>query len=224
MVSAVYPIPVRRHSRDSRMHRVTNCGPNLRRRVSAPRFGWLLLGVQLSLACSTRVDPTVLLDGDGAAGGGAPPVVGDSHCEELVLPGRIFLACSTPDVSFADAARDCQRQGGALARIGSAEDNAALLAQVRNSVTHSNLWLGGMRGDDHVWRWPDGSVFWTGLADGTAPPGVFVNWQSGEPNNMSTVTDDPERCAAIALFDGGWRDRACSLSLSYFCELAFPRP
>src|SRR5690606_12961570 len=78
--------------------------------------------------------------------------------------------------------------------------------------------------DDHVWSWPDGSVFWRGLIDGEPADDAYVNWQSGEPNNTSTVPDEPERCAALALFDTGWRDRACSLELSYFCEAPLPAP
>jgi hypothetical protein len=186
-------------------------------------FAWSLLASLLSFGCATRVDPTFSPKLDEPIGG-APPTIDESHCEDLLLPDRIFLVCSTPDVPFADAAADCQQRGGELVRIRSAEENAVLVAQAREQATHSNIWLGGTRDDDHVWRWSDGSVFWNGLADGTAESDVFTNWQNGEPNNMSTVTDEPERCVALALFDGGWRDRSCSLALSYFCELTGSMP
>jgi hypothetical protein len=147
-----------------------------------------------------------------------------SRCEELVLQDRIFLACSTPTATFEEAQRHCRERGGELARVSSTASNEALSTLARDSSTETNLWLGGTRDEEHVWRWPDGTVFWSGLADGAASLGVFVNWQSGEPNNDSTVTLEPERCVALALYDSGWRDRVCSLELSYFCELSALTP
>jgi hypothetical protein len=81
-----------------------------------------------------------------------------------------------------------------------------------------NLWLGGTRDGEYVWRWPDSTIFWRGGRDGAAEGGVYVRWQPGEPNDSSTVTTDPERCLALTLGGNDWNDRACSLSLPYVCE------
>jgi hypothetical protein len=175
----------------------------------------LLLGL---LACSQQLDPTLSVAAQG--GGGADPADGDSACRELSLSGRTFLTCVGPPATFTEAARDCERRGGTLARIASDAENTALSTQAAEAGAQSNLWIGGRRDDEHVWSWPDAEIFWTGLVDGAAPPNVYTNWQPGEPNNHSTVSDEPEECAALTLFDATWKDRACSLALSYFCERA----
>lgn len=182
---------------------------------------WLLF--LLLAACSTRVDPTIAI---GASDGGPDRDASDAadDCVELERGSSRYWICSGPLASHATAAQACQRRGATLASISSAEENAFLATSAANLTTHSNLWLGGTRDDDHVWSWPDGSVFWRGLVDGLPNADNYVNWQSGEPNNTSTVVDEPERCAALALFDTGWRDRACSLELSYLCEAPLTAP
>jgi hypothetical protein len=95
-------------------------------------------------------------------------------------------------------------------------ENTWLAEQVR-AATDTNLWLGGTRDEAFVWRWPDGSVFWRGGPDGSAELGAYTNWQPGEPNNMSNVVPEPERCLALTLDGDDWNDRACSLELPYVC-------
>ena len=152
---------------------------------------------------------------EGTAGAEAEP---GNACQELSMNGRSFLVCSGPPASFSTAERGCALRGGNLARIASEAENAALAMLASEAGAQTNLWIGGRRDGEHVWSWPNAEVFWTGLADGVAPPDVFANWQSGEPNDDSTVSVEPEECAALTLFDGTWKDRACSLELSYFCE------
>ncbi|HLV20495.1 MAG TPA: C-type lectin domain-containing protein [Polyangiaceae bacterium] len=193
--------------------------------VARVSSGLLLPGLLFCLlaACSTRVDPTIAIESSDA---GPSSDAGDaaSECVELERGSSRYWICSGPLASHAAASDACQRRGAVLASVSSAEENAFLANSAANIATHSNLWLGGTRDDDHVWSWPDGSVFWRGLIDGEPADDAYVNWQSGEPNNTSTVLDEPERCAALALFDTGWRDRACSLELSYFCEAPLPAP
>lgn len=133
--------------------------------------------------------------------------------------GSRYWICAGPLASYDEAVRVCRARGAELATVSSLEENSFLASSSRELGTHTNLWIGGTRDDEQVWRWPDGSEFWRGLVAGSAPGDIFANWQSGEPNNSSTVTDEPERCAAMTLFDEGWRDRACSIELSYLCEL-----
>lgn len=167
--------------------------------------------------CTTVLDPThrVL----GADAGPEPEPAASSDCVQVEgAPGRYWI-CAGPLASYNRANQVCRARGAELATVSSPEENFFLASSSRELVTHTNLWIGGTRDDEHVWRWPDGTEFWRGLVAGSAPPDAYANWQSGEPNDTSTVTNEPERCAAMALFDEGWRDRACSIELSYLCEL-----
>lgn len=166
-------------------------------------------------SCSTRLDPTLpgLARDAGVDFSSAPA----DPCAVARTSTSQYWMCATP-ASFADAAASCRERGAALARISSEEENDFLAADATISDSQTNLWIGGVSDADRVWRWPDATVFWTGLSTGSAPAGVYANWKPGEPNDTSTVVDEPERCAALTLFDTQWNDRACSLELSYFCE------
>jgi hypothetical protein len=165
--------------------------------------------------CTTVLDPTHRVPGSDASLG--DDWVASSDCTQVDGVANSYWICAGPLASYDRAAAVCNARGAELAAVSSPEENSLLVSSSRELGTHTNLWIGGTRDDEHVWRWPDGTEFWRGLVAGSAPPNVYVNWQSGEPNNISTVTDDPERCAALALFDEGWRDRACSIELSYLC-------
>jgi hypothetical protein len=121
-------------------------------------------------------------------------------------------------LGFDAAVADCSRRGATLASVGSAEENA-FIATSAYGIVSGNIWIGGVRDDEYVWRWPDGGVFWRGGREGVAESGAFVQWQPGEPNDSSTVSTDPERCLALTAEQSDWNDRACSLTLPYVCEL-----
>lgn len=179
--------------------------------------------VWLLLACSTELDPTLLVAAPDTGGSGALLDAG-STCTSLTVGSRTFLTCSRPLAAYVEAEDYCRRQGAELARVASAEENEALAVHGGQSDSTSTLWLGGRRDEEHVWRWPDGTVFWTGLMSGTAPPDAFVNWQSAEPNNDSTLRNEPEACLSLRLSNGSWSDRSCSLQLSYVCQLPSAEP
>jgi hypothetical protein len=159
-------------------------------------------------ACTTTLDPTVLV-----ADGGEEPL---ATCSLFAFSPSEYVICPEA-IGFDEAAADCSRRGAALAALGSAEEND-FVATSASGIVSGNLWVGGTRDDEYVWRWPDGSVFFRGGPGGTAEAGAFVLWQPGEPNDSSTVTTDPERCLALTLEGNDWNDRACSLLLSYVCE------
>jgi hypothetical protein len=167
--------------------------------------------------CTTVLDPTHRVPASDASPGLDP--VASSDCTQVEGAANTFWICESPLASYDRATEGCRARGAELAPVRSPEENSLLASRSRELSTHTNLWIGGTRDDEQVWRWSDGTEFWRGLVAGSAPPDVYVNWQSGEPNNISTVIDEPERCAALALFDEGWRDRACSLELSYVCAL-----
>jgi Lectin C-type domain len=196
------------------MKAAAKLGPMWDARVSW-RSGPSLLGLSL-LACSTRLDPTVAVA--RADAGPEPERATAGDCAPLAGATGQYWVCAFPLASYAEATAVCLALGSELASVSSPEENSLLAAAARERGTLTNLWIGGTRDEEQVWRWPDGSVFWSGLVDGSAPTNIYANWQNGEPNDSSTVTNEHERCAALALFDDGWRDRACSLKLSFFCE------
>jgi hypothetical protein len=166
-------------------------------------------------ACTTTLDPTVLVpeDDDGSAGAGGDPL---ATCSLVVGAESEYVICPEP-LDFVAAAADCVLRGASLAAVVSAEEDD-FIATSSYGLISGNVWLGGTRDDEYVWRWPDGTIFWRGGRDGAVEGGAYVRWQFGEPNDSSTVTTDPERCLALTLGGNDWNDRACSLSLPYVCE------
>jgi hypothetical protein len=175
----------------------------------------VLFGVVISaLACSSTLEPTLMLEG-GAAGQGSYEL---SACTSAESEGRSYDLCPTP-LAFDAAAHDCTLRGATLAAIGSEPENT-FVATSAYLVVDTNLWIGGRRGEDDAWRWLDESVFWRGSNGGELEPGAFASWQTGEPNDGSTVSTDPERCLALTLDGNDWNDRVCSVLLPYVCERA----
>lgn len=121
-------------------------------------------------------------------------------------------------LSYDAASHECRLRGGHLVEIDSAEENQ-LIAETVEATVGTNVWLGGRRSEAFVWAWERSQiVFWRGEEAGMPEDGVFVTWQPMEPNNSSTVSDEPEKCLAFTLGDADWNDRACSLELAFVCE------
>jgi hypothetical protein len=171
------------------------------------------------VACTNTLEPSVLGASDGGAGDGGSPL---ATCSLFTRTDTEYVICPQ-QLSFEAAALDCARRDATLAAIGSADENE-FVATSAHSIVNDNLWLGGTRGDDYVWHWPDGSVFWRGGPGGSVEDGAFATWVPGEPNDSSTVTTDPERCLALTFQTNAWNDRACSLYLPYICEHAVLGP
>jgi hypothetical protein len=169
----------------------------------------------LALACTTTLDPSVVLVGDGGAGGSEGETL--TPCELFTSASSEYLVCPER-LDNGAAAADCARRGATLAAIDSQAENDFIAAR-SESVLLGDWWLGGTRDDAMVWSWPDGTIFWRGGPDGTAEAGAFSFWKAGEPNNASTISPDPERCLALTPADD-WNDRACTLSVPYICERA----
>jgi hypothetical protein len=166
-----------------------------------------LLGA--ALACTTSVDPSVVV-GAGGESGELP------GCSRFDLPRSDYLICPGP-LDFEAAVADCARRGATLASVGAEEEND-FLAATAAVIVNDDTWLGATRDDSYVWRWADGTVFWRGGPDGAPEADAFANWRLGEPNDSSTVTNEPERCLALKYDQSDWNDRACSLRLPYACE------
>ena len=114
----------------------------------------LCVFLQLSLpavfACTTTLDPTVIAN-DSSADGGAL-----ATCSLLANAPSEYVICPEP-LDFEAAAGDCARRLSTLAAVGSAEEND-FIATSAAGIVSGNLWLGGTRDIDYVWRWPDGAV------------------------------------------------------------------
>ena len=81
----------------------------------------------------------------------------------------------TTKLSWSDARKSCQADGGDLASVVDKETNDFIKNLTRGIYT----WIGGYRvvDDQDVWGWTDGSV-WS-----------YENWASGHPDNCQGTQD-----------------------------------
>ena len=141
----------------------------------------------------------------------APPFVCSLDCTQVV--GFELCVCDSPTNWW--SARDaCAADGLVIARV----DNQATADAVRAAAAALGdasvaPWIGGhdlvVEGE---WQWAQGGdLFWTGLADGSAPAGVFSDWNPGtEPNQANN-----EDC--LQGRTTGWNDFACGRSRAFIC-------
>ncbi len=117
--------------------------------------------------------------------------------------------------NWPDAAECAVDRGGALVRIDSEEENAALFAAIEDAEVDagetvapdggggSYIWLGGTdRAEEGVWIWDindddEGDQFWEGAVDGTPVDGLYNNW-GDEPDDFGSLQDG----AAMSI--NGW--------------------
>jgi VCBS repeat-containing protein len=115
-----------------------------------------------------------------------------------------------------------------LATVTSAEENQYLYDLMANSGLNTGGWLGGSDvASEGTWIWTGGAeagtVFWNGLADGSAPPGQFESWEVGEPNEFWRNLNPPQPLDEDYLHMWGyapvWNDIYATATFGYFVEI-----
>lgn len=91
------------------------------------------------------------------------------------------------NMTWDEARRYCEDNGGHLVTISGADELDEVLAQLPAEGLVS-CWIGAYRTSDGSWAWVDGSEF------------SFASWASGEPNNDGGT----ENYATLLKVDGSW--------------------
>ena len=114
------------------------------------------------------------------------------------------------DLTWSEAQAHCGMDGGKLARIDSAEENAF----VKTLPWFRRSWIGlSEAGHEGRWYWADATG--AELADSTIKDkNVFENWAWPQP-------DGDGDCGEI-FWGGTWNDRSCSNTQAFLCEVEDP--
>ncbi len=94
---------------------------------------------------------------------------------------------------------------GYLATIISADESQLAGEQAKGAG-----WIGGSDQEtEGVWKWvtgpESGTIFWNGVANGSAPAGIYSYWNTGEPNQMGDE-DYAHITAPNVGIIGSWND------------------
>jgi hypothetical protein len=143
-----------------------------------------------------------------AVAGAAAPVDRDLKPGYFCAATKKFYTVTTAGGTWQQM-RDAAPRRAHLAEINSAAENACVRGAM-NAAGAASAWLGGNDiAHEGVWRWNSGRQFWSGGPGGSPMPGVYVNWNDGEPNDDGAH----ENCLQIYGGSGTWNDLSCSYPL-----------
>jgi len=125
-----------------------------------------------------------------------------------------FYKRSTQALSWPNAVTEAEALDGYLVTLNDAAENAWVW------FTFVSGWIGGNDVDtEGTWEWvEDGADFWLGDETGAAVPGMYANWNTGEPNDSNNAEDYSEMRAD----NGRWNDLGASYTRNGIIESETP--
>jgi hypothetical protein len=106
-----------------------------------------------------------------------------------------------PTLTWAQGKAKASASGGYLATISDAAENEWIMGMFRPVSDVGFIGANDIAAEG-VWVWDQTRAnFWNGAANGTAVPGFYTNWNTGEPNNANG-----EHVATVHLGSGVWND------------------
>ena len=129
------------------------------------------------------------------------------NCNGNSIPGFVYMGtfaghqyyCSTSPATWTDAQQNCANNGGYLATINNASENAFLA----NILTLQSAWIGLNDSQyEGTYQWANGEAV------------TYTNWYPGQPNNYNNNQDYVEM-----LNSGHWNDQYNHYVLEYIMEI-----
>jgi hypothetical protein len=105
-----------------------------------------------------------------------------------------------------------------LVAVGDTDENKFLGDWI--TAAHETVWYGGSdQTTEGDWRWPDGTAFWSGAANGSAVGNAFTAWiPATEPDNISS-SNTVANCLMVSWSRPyEWDDQRCETFVDYICE------
>lgn len=143
----------------------------------------------------------------GSFGLDLDPCSGAYSCEQY--SGNNYRLC-TDALPADEAARDCERFGGELVSIDSADLNDWLSSTFRDMGIQQVWTSGSDAADEGRWVWANGEAYY----GASAPAGAYEAWARGEPNDQNG-----QDCMAIDTASSAWNDFDCDDNRAYACIL-----
>ena len=149
-------------------------------------------------------------NGAGICGNPSSCPAPDSDCEWGFFKGTYYWFCDN-DRSSSDARTRCQSVGMDLPAIETAAEDDFITDNI-----DEHTFVGGTDAvTEGTWIWtPTGQTFWTGGENGSAVPGVYTHWESGQPSDLG----GRDCMVKDAVGDGKWETRSCTTSEAFACE------
>ncbi|MBV7269886.1 T9SS type B sorting domain-containing protein [Winogradskyella luteola] len=128
----------------------------------------------------------------------------------LPVTGHYYIYVADDGITWTQARQEASEQTyfglqGYLATITTEEE-----VQLTGEQALGTGWIGGSdQAVEGIWRWETGpeagQVFWEGLANGSAPDGMFAFWNTGEPNSSGDEDYAHITAPNIGIL-GSWND------------------